>query len=311
MPTQRDQPDLRQLAEQCAGVVRLEDLRVEGVTRGRRRAQVKAQRWRSVPRRGAVLHQGEVTHEAAWRLALLQIGASARLGGVTALQSHGLTGYDEALVHVWVPKGFEKAEVPGVKLHETRRWTASDVMPSGLPRSTPEVATVQAALWARSLRQAMLCLVMPIQQRLVRVEDVAVELDRIKRHRFRQGLRAAIHDIADGAQSLNELDFARECRRRGLPEPSRQLVRQTSQGRIYLDVRWEPYGVVVEVNGAGHNRLDVAMRDEVRIADLQTTGDAVVPLSVLTLRADPEPVFASIRRLLESRGWRQACAASE
>lgn len=296
-------PDLGQLAEQHAGVVRLGDLAAEGVTRGRRRAQVRAQRWRAVPGKGIVLHSGDVADEAAWRLALLQIGPSARLGGITALESYGMTGYDEAVMHIWVPKGHQKADVAGVKLHETRRWTPGDLARGALPRSSPEVATVQAALWAKTLRQATLCLVMPIQQRLVRVEDVEVELERIKRHRFRRGLRAVIRDIADGAESLNELDFAAECRRRGLPEPSRQVLRRSPRGRIYLDVRWDGYGVVVEINGAGHDRLDVAMRDEVRIADLQTTGDAIVPLSVLTLRCDPDPVFAALRRLLESRGW--------
>jgi very-short-patch-repair endonuclease len=145
---------------------------------------------------------------------------------------------------------------------------------------------------------------MPVQQRLVRADAVARELDRVKRHRFRRALIEAIGDIGGGAESLNEIDFARECRIRGLPEPSRQVLRRTPQGRIYLDVRWDRYGVVVEVNGAGHARLDVAMRDEVRVADLQTSGDAVVPLSVLTLRADPDPVFTAIRRLLRSRGWK-------
>jgi very-short-patch-repair endonuclease len=285
-------------------------LRDEGVTRGRRRAMVAAGRWRAVPGKGvitirAVTSAGAARREgeAAWREALVAVGPEARLGGMTALKSEGLTGYAEDLIHIWVPKGHEKQSLPGVRIHETRRWTGRDAVPTGVPRSSRPVATVQGALWSVSARQAMLCVVMPIQQRLVRAEDVAVELDRIRRHRFRKPLLAGIRDITLGAESLNELDFAVACRRRHLPEPTRQVVRRLSQGRAVLDAYWKEYGVVVEVNGAGHDALDVAMRDELRMADLQTQGDAVIPLSVLTLRCDPEPIFDALARLFRARGW--------
>jgi len=233
----------------------------------------------------------------------MRVGPQARLGGVTALEVDGLRGFTEPWIHVWVPKGLEKQRVPGVRLHETRRWTAADGARSGVPRSNPAVSTVQAALWSVTLRQAMLCLVMPIQQRIVSADDVAVELDRITRHRFRKPLQAALRDIRLGAESLNELDFAVECRRRALPEPTRQVVRRLSQGRAVLDVVWEDYAVVVEVNGAGHHALDVAMRDEVRITDLQAQGNAVMPVSVLTLRCQPDALFDALANLLRSRGW--------
>ncbi|WP_156971744.1 hypothetical protein [Knoellia flava] len=284
------------------------------MTRGHRRAMVTSGRWRAVRRKGIVLGSpraaDEVSaREAMWREALLRVGPSARLGGITALQAAGLVGYDEPRIHVWVRRGDEKGSALGVALHETRRWGRDDAVDCGVPRSTPAVATVQAALWAVSLRQAMLCLVMPVQQRLVRAEDVAVELSRVKRHRFRKALQAGIRDIALGAESLNELDFASACRRRGLPEPTRQVRRQLAGGRAVLDARWEEYGVVVEINGAGHHALDIAMRDEIRIADLQLQGDVVFPMSVLTLRCDPEPLFEALARALRARGWNPTTSA--
>lgn len=239
----------------------------------------------------------------------MQVGAGARLGGVTSLEVDGLKGFEEPRIHIWVPKSRRKL-VPThdisrrVVLHETRRWVLDDSVEVGLPRSKRAVATMQAALWARSPRQAALCLVMPIQQRLVRADDVALELARVRRHEFRRLLTSVLADIMGGAQSLNELDFAAECRRRGLPEPTRQQVRQLPSGRAYLDVRWSKFRVSLEVNGAGHDGLDVAMRDEVRIAHLQATGDAAIPVSVLTLRVDPEPFFDALRQVLVSRGWR-------
>ena len=241
-----------------AEVVRLSELPALGISRGRRRAQVRADRWHAIPHRGVVLHNGPLSGEAALRAALMQVGGGARLGGVTSLEVDGLKGFDEPRIHIWVPKSRRKLEprkdIPGcVVLHETRRWTLDDTIEVGLPPSTRAVATLQAALWARSPRQAALCLVMPIQQRLVRADDVALELARVKRHEFRRALTSVLADIMGGVQSLNELDFAAECRRRGLPEPTRQEVRRLPNGRVYLDVRWAQYGVCVEVNGAGHD----------------------------------------------------------
>ena len=288
-------------------VVRLAALAEQGVTRSQRRAQVRAGRWRAVPHRAVVLHSGPLTGEAALHAALVEVGPAARLGGISALEVDGLTGFEEPQVHIWIPKGCEKGtpKVVGdrVCLHETRRWGTADCAGGGIPRATRAVATVQAALWARSARQAALCLVMPIQQRLVRFGDVEQELARVKRHAFRTVLREVLADIVGGAHSLNEIDFAAECRRRGLPEPSRQVCRRLSSGRAYIDVRWDAYRVAVEVNGAGHERMDVALRDEARLIDLQAQGEAAIPLSVLTLRVDPEPFFAALRRLLVARGW--------
>lgn len=289
------------------GVLSHPELASAGVTRTMRRRMLRSGRWVAIgPGKGVVTHTGSLHGADASRSALLMVGPSARLGGMSALIEDGLKGYDEPLTHIWVPKGCEKSTrgLPdAVRLHETRRWVADDSVTVGVPRSRPDVATVQAALWAVSARQAALCLVMPIQQRMVRADDVAVQLDRIARHEFRTMLRAVLADIRLGAESLNELDFAHECRARGIPEPTRQSRRKLSSGSVVLDVFWDKFGVCVEVNGAGHDALGVSMRDELRLADLQTQGDAALPLSVLTLRADPGPFFEALKRLLRSRGW--------
>jgi hypothetical protein len=285
-------------------VLRLADLKSLDISRAVVRTHVEAGRWTALPHRGLVLDNGPIDDgPAAWMRAVVEVGAGARLGGITALQAAGLQGFHEPLIHVWVAKSRSKQHIQGVRVHETRRWSAPDSVAVGIPRSSPAVATVQGALWSRSRRQALLALVMPIQQRLARPADVAAELSKIRRHEFRTMLQSSIGDIMDGAHSLGELDFAGQCRRRGLPEPSRQVVTRTSLGRVYLDVRWTQYGVAVEINGAGHDRLDVAMRDEVRLLDLMSAGDAAVPLSVLTLRCDPDPFFGALVRLLRSRGW--------
>ena len=283
--------------------VRIGELDARGVSRARRRANLAAGRWSALTGRGVDLARGPLTEDENWQRMLLAVGPRARLGGMTALRAVGLAGYVEDQCHIWVPKSRQKARTSGVCLHETRLWGDPDAAVTGIPRSLPAIATVQGALWALTPRQSMLCLVMPIQQRLTRVEDVATALDRVRRHRFRGMLRSALGDIAGGAQSLGELDFTRMCAERGLPAPSRQVLRRSSRGVIYLDVYWAAYGVALEIDGAGHARLEQSLRDEVRALDLQVDGDAAVSVSVLTLRCDPEPFFAGLSRLLRASGW--------
>ena len=114
------------------------------------------------------------------------------------------------------------------------------------------------------------------------------------RGRTRRALiRALASDICDGAHSLGELDFAAACRRHGLPEPSRQVVRRGPRGRIYLDVRWD-CGLVVEIDGAGH-RWGVAVTDDnLRQNAVALRGDTVLRIDLVGLRIAEEAFMAQV-----------------
>ncbi len=95
-----------------------------------------------------------------------------------------------------------------------------------------------------------------------------------------------MRDIAFGVQSLGELDFARLCRARGLPEPSRQVVRQGDKGRIYLDVRWDGRCLVVEIDGLHHGLGLNPTLDHLRQNSVTLAGDRVLRIDVLGLRLE-------------------------
>ena len=91
--------------------------------------------------------------------------------------------------------------------------------------------------------------------------------------RHRATMRRALADIAGGADSLAEIDFARLCRSVGLPEPSRQVRRRDASGRWrYLDVEWRmPRGrLVVEIDGIGHMERERWYDDLLRDAEIGT-----------------------------------------
>lgn len=106
-------------------------------------------------------------------------------------------------------------------------------------------------------------------------------------------------------QTLGELDLARECRRRGLPEPNRQVIRQGRRGRVYLDAYFDEFGVIVEIEGAHHDGVLNAVDDALRQNDLVEGDDDFLRIPVIGFRTQPEAFMAQLETKLARKGWRR------
>jgi hypothetical protein len=141
-----------------------------------------------------------------------------------------------------------------------------------------------------------------VQQRLVTVERLRSELDLNPRLRHRRILRAALADIAQGSDALSEIDFARLCRRFGLPAPTQQFVRRERSGRRrYLDATWRRRDgrlVVVEIDGALHLAVDRWWRDQLRQNELAVADALVLRYPSVVVRTEPELVARQLRQAL-------------
>jgi len=122
----------------------------------------------------------------------------------------------------------------------------------------------------------------------------------------RRLIQAVLADVSNGAESLGELDFARACRRYGLPTPSRQVWRRLPTGRFCLDVYWDQYGVVVESEGIHHAEPGAAIDDSLRQNALTITHDAVLRIPVLGLRTNEADFMRQVEELLGRHGYRAA-----
>jgi very-short-patch-repair endonuclease len=208
----------------------------------------------------------------------------AALDGVSALQFAGLEHYADDVIHVSVVHTCSVKTLPGVRLHKVVRRVPGELMGAGIARTRPAVAALRGAYWAVSDRQAALILVMTVQQRLATPEQLIGWSQRLRGRKRRRFVRLVLSDLAHGVQSLGELDFAAMCRRRGLPEPSRQVVMRGPRGRIYLDVRWDRWSLVVEIDGAQHRQgLQVTM-DNLRQNAVILRQDTLLRIDVIGLR---------------------------
>ena len=295
------------LGRRQASVVSRAQLYDLGYSRAEVRNQVRARRWRRLGRHCLVLHCGPLPDGGRYWAAVLEGGPRAVIDGASALLLAGLEHYDVDRIRVSVPRGARiRHRGTGVDIRQTRRWVADDTVVGGVPRTPPAVAAVRAALWAKSDRQAELVMTMAVQQGLVRAEELAVEMLRIRRDRRRLLLNQLVIELLGGIRSLGELDVVRGCRERGIPEPDKQVCRRTSSGTYFLDFRWSAWRVVVEVDGIQHSWVSNVVSDALRQNRLAIDGDKILRLPVLGLRTQPDAFFAQIREALERAGWRLA-----
>jgi len=251
------------------------------VTREDVRTEVRAGRWSLAGRHTVVVGAGAPTGQGLWWRAVWESGSGAVLDGVSSLLASGLTGFVDERLTVAVPRSSRPYAVAGVRL--TRRREVVRTPRTGVPRTPVEVATIRAAGWAVSDRQAALLVCLPIQQRLTSPQRLLEQWRNTTRSRRRGLLELVVRDVCDGAQSLGELDFARMCRRRGLPVPLRQGVVACASGRLYLDVEFAG-GLVVEIDGGHHQRALAPVDDALRQNALTLGRKLVLRIPVLGLR---------------------------
>jgi len=287
-----------------AGVVSRPQVYAAGITRAEVRANLRAVRWQSLGSQSLLTYTGEPSASSRAWAAVFEAGPRAFLDGASSLVEAGLSKFDVDRIRVSVPRGARVRRGRGLDIRQTRRWHPDDLETGeGVPRSRNPVAAVRAALWARSNAQAALVLTMAVQQGFVTPDELGAEALRIKRDRRRRLLHEVILDLLDGARSLGEIDFARECRRRDLPVPSRQVVRRGRNGIYYLDVMWEAWGVVVEIDGIQHAWAQNVVGDALRQNDVTLSDAVVLRLPLLGLRIAADDFFDQIEEALLSAGW--------
>lgn len=310
-------PGLRELAERQLGVARRDQLAALGVTPRHVRGQVRAQRWRTIGPLVVALSTGALTRAQQMSVALINAGDDAVLAGRTALERHGLRGWEDRRIHVLVGPERRPPRLAGVVAHRTsaleplsvradgavHRAATADRFAGGvggLPCSTPARAAIDAASWERSAAVATALVIAVVQQRLTRPDDVADVLSRRPRTRHRAALLVALADAGSGAESLREAQVARLVEQAGLGVPRRQVLIQTPAGPRRVDllvVLPDGRRLVIEVDGPHHLDPRVQAADAERDAELTALGYVVLRMPVAALAQDSARVLESLRRL--------------
>lgn len=292
---------LRQLADDQSGVLTRQQLRRAGLSHSRIDAHLAARRWQAFGHHVVVMQNGPLEdRQRAW-VAVLLTRKPAALCGLTAIAVDGLTGFECDTVHVIVAHDTHAAMPRWVKIHESRRFSASDIVGNGIPRTPASRSAVDAATWSRAPRRACAILCAAVQQRLTTAERLASELRLAGPIRHAKIMREIVGDISGGGHTLAEIDLAPLAREAGLPSPRRQALRREPSGRVrYLDAEFDlPDGrtLAVEIDGAVHLQTQKWWDDLDRQNELVIAGDHVLRFPSVTVRLEPAKVVDQLRRM--------------
>lgn len=283
-----------------------------GLSRAELRWHIQVGRWQTFGAHCVVTHNGPLDERVRHWVAVIEGGPRALIDGESSMVLGGLKNYEPARIRVSVPRGARirhRGAPIKVNIRQTRRWRASDrdAKSSGPPRTRFALATVRAAMWAVSDRQASLLMLMAVQQGLTTPDRLAVELLDVRWDRRLGLMHRVLLEMVGGIRSLGELDFVEGCRTRGLPEPEAQSLCRAANGTYYLDFRWPRYRVVVEVDGIHHTWLSEVVADALRQNQVVLEGDTVLRLPVIGLRLCPDEFFEQVVAALAAAG----CAAAQ
>jgi hypothetical protein len=269
------------------------------------RAKLSSGRWQ-VPSPGVVvMHSGPISSAQQLWVDLLCCGRGAVLAGLTAAVADGLTGIQPSRPQLLVPHRRQVTDRQDLDVHSSTRLGTADVHPLKRPERTRGPRSfVDGASWASTNAEARTILAAGVQQRLVRANDMLRVVDAVPNLRRRKLIRLTLRDIGGGAHSLPELDFTQLCRDFDLPLPSRQVIRLDSSGRRrWLDVCWDEFGLVIEIDGLFHMEASRWWSDMWRGNEHAVRLEGVLRYPSFAIRDEPERVATQVAAALRARGW--------
>ena len=312
-------PGLRELARRHEGITTRAQLRTLGVSSDHVAEQVRAGRWRTIGPHLVVLHTGAVSRSAQLGATLLHAGPDGALAAWTGLQQAGLRRWERAAVHVVVARGRTVAPLPGLVLHESRRFDPHlDVDPGAPLRSLrPARCAIDAASWTPRADTGVALLAATVQQRITTVADLRDELSAAGSIRHGRHLREHLGVLAAGADTLGEIRLGRLLQAAGLPAPRRQQVVRVRGREGHTDCEVDlPDGsvLVLEVDGDDHNDERARVLDSLRdLSNAAATRPTVrvTPWALVHRRAELLAALRAVREAAQARAaYRAAVSGS-
>jgi hypothetical protein len=238
----------------------------------------------------------------------LHAGPNAVLALASAAEAGGLEGFRDEIVHVSVAHSREVDDIVHpllrVRVHQTRHVTTDVVPLRSPPRHTVARAVLEMAAETPYDNRSRALVAAAVQQGLTRPEALRRYIASRRTLPKRRLLRETVEDVAGGAQSLPELEYARAVRRVGLPEPTRQRKVRRAGGVWYLDNDFDDWAVTVEVNGVQHYTLLARESDDNRRFVQQVSGRLVVDVSSYVVRRRVAVAQLRTAEALMARGYR-------
>ncbi len=297
--------EVERLLGHQAGVITRAQALAAGMTRDAIYARLRTERWQRIHAGVYAAYSGPVTRESLMRAAVL----GARHGGVlchqTAAELHGLLEARKgAAIHVMVPRGHAVAPMKGVALHYSKRVGVARHPALEPPRTRLEDTVLDLAEAEATATGAVSWILTACASRRTKPDRLLRAMESRPRVRRRKILLAALGDARIGVESILEHGYLYRVERpHGLPEGSRQRRTRVGGTSRYEDVRYEEYGVIVELDGQAAHPAGERWQDVRRDNVSAMNGWITLRYSYADVMERPCEIADEIARTLRERGY--------
>jgi very-short-patch-repair endonuclease len=276
-----------------------------GMTRHAVYARLASGRWQRLHAGVYVAYSGPVARESQLWAAVLGARPGAMLCHQTAADLHGLVdGRTGGAIHVMAPHGRAVAPMRGVVVHYARRADAVRHPALDPPRTRLEETVLDLAEAERTATAAISWMLGACASRRTTPDRLLAAMEARPWMRRRKILLAALGDARLGVQSILEHGHLHRVERaHGLPEGTRQRRIQAGGSSRYEDVRYEEYGVVVELDGQAAHPDGERWRDTRRDNAGAAKGLITLRYTYADVMERPCEVADEIVRTLRVRGY--------
>jgi hypothetical protein len=254
----------RLLKRQC-GVIASWQAEAAGLSPRRIEVLVRTGRWQRVGYGVYAAFTGPLPRNALLWAAVLRVGPQALLSHETAGGLYGILNDAGKKIHVTVPFQQRTRPVSGLVIHRSRRfWQIADPWFEP-PRTQIEETVLDLAQDAPDFDDVVALLARSCQHRATTPFLLGIALEKRLRMRWRSEISLAVQDVADGVNSVLEFRYLRDVERaHGLPASERQALGTVDQHRVFRDVRYPRYRVIVELDGKASHPDERRWKDKHR-----------------------------------------------
>jgi hypothetical protein len=261
--------------------------------------------WRPVHPGVYATFTGELTRRTRLWAAVLSAGPGAALSHETAAELQRLADKPSEMIHLTVPAGRRVSAVEGVSLHRSGRAVEAVLGGSQPPRTRIEETVLDLIHTARTFDDVCGWVTRAIARELTDEAMLQAAMKARQRLRWRNDLQQLIAAAAGGDHSVLEFRYHRDVERaHGLPESARQVAFTTRDGRRgRRDRVYEPYGVVIELDGRLAHQPEDKWRDTSRDNAAAADGQQTLRYGWSQVKWQPCETAAEVARMLRRNGW--------
>ncbi len=303
-PVKADPQEFDDLLARQRGVFSRQQALARGLTSATIVARLDSDRWQRLHRGVYATFSGEPGRPALLWAAVLCTGKPAVLSYATAAELNGFAGPPALAIHVTVPSGNPAATGDGIVLHYSRRVSEARHPALLPPRTRVEETVLDLVNAARNLDDAFSWIFRACGSRRTTAAKLRAAMLLRPRLRWRAELAEALTLAADGTHSLLEFRYVNRAERpHGLPAGRRQLLVVRAGRRQYQDVGYDPYGVVVELDGQATHSVAARWGDISRDNANHAAGLVTLRYGWADVTQRPCRTAAQVGVVLQGRGW--------